>query len=296
MTKNNSIINEIKELSAMQKIQNEIRDVVISKMQDRIIYLEKELKSSKNEVEVLKNNLVTILKKMLTEKKKAPQKIFSPPKFSPLQTSFTSPAPRAKLVIKEKNHYFSPQHPKLNISGYCPTDPQSTFSCSQRVFEKKMADYGNTLHRSIQNDTDYSQNSLYLNTLNNNNNTICDTDSNNVSIRKQNISNLSSLNYINNERKSGIQVNSSTRTPNSGSSTSSYISRGMKKKGSLTKLSYGSLTTRNKVQMKTINHNHSKVYSYLSPRMGLKTERYMTITNSGNKYNNKVNTKKKIMK
>ena len=78
-------------------------------------------------------------------------------------------------------------------------------------------------------------------------------------------------------------------------SNNTQLSKGMKKKASLTKLSYGNLTTRNKVQMKTINHNHSKVYSYLSPRTQAKSERFMTLTNSGSKYNNKVNKQKKFI-
>lgn len=285
---NNNNENDNVITAHMKEIQNEIKDYVISKLTDRVIAKEKEIHSLKGEIEILKSNLVNTLKKMLTEKKKAPQKVFSPPKYSPLQTSFVSPTPRGKLFMTEKQSFFSPK-PKLNISGYCSTEPSKNLLLySQQVTEKKITDYVNTLYKRNTKDLDFSQNSLCLNTLNNN--TICDTDSNHISMRKGNLSNLSSLNYVN-EKKTLITV----KTPNSSNTTSTYLSKGMKKKASLTKLSYGNLTTRNKVQMKTINHNHSKVYSYLSPRTQAKSERFMTLTNSGSKYNNKVNKQKKFI-
>ena len=64
---NNNNENDNVITAHMKEIQNEIKDYVISKLTDRVIAKEKEIHSLKGEIEILKSNLVNILKKTLTE-------------------------------------------------------------------------------------------------------------------------------------------------------------------------------------------------------------------------------------
>ena len=163
--------------SVMQKIQNEIRDFIITKQWQIITTLNSSLKELQNELEFVKNNLVHTLKSIVNLKKQQQtshnknnsrnynNNLFSPPKYNNLTSSFISSGNAIKNKTHRKINSLVTKAPKLNISGYCPFDAQTNISLyNSNNNNNKITEYVNTLYKRTnhQDLLNFSQNSVIL--------------------------------------------------------------------------------------------------------------------------------------
>lgn len=245
-TSSSKIYGNTSHSSIMQKIQNEIRDFIITKQWKIITTLNSSLKELKCELEFVKNNLVNTLKNIVNLKKQ--QQIshnktnsrnynnrFSPPKYNNLTSSFISSGNAIKNRTHRKINSLVTKAPKLNISGYCPSDAQTNTSIyNSNNNNNKITEYVNTLYKRTnhQDLLNFSQNSILITTINNDNGN---------SDGKKSKKYIPNINYDNNPNKTQmyISVNSNKKV------TKQDVAKGIKKKASLTKLSYGNSNSRN---------------------------------------------------
>lgn len=260
LTSNTKIFGDTKHSSIMQRIQNEIRDYIISKQWITITTLHNSFTELQNELEFVKNNLVHTLKRLVNMKKQQQSShhnnnanrqynsLVSPPKYSCLQSSFISSGNAIKNRTHRKHNSSVTNVPKLNISGYCPSETQTNTSMYNiNNNSQKITDYVNTLYKRNNNHEllNFSQNSILMSTINNanydSNNTNNVNDTLNISTKKYNLSNsnMQMIDNYQNKTQAYIAVHSSKKNGKKDAST------GMKKKSSLTKLSYGSVNSRN---------------------------------------------------
>ena len=232
--------------SIMQKIQNEIRDFIITKQWKIITTLNSSLKELQCELEFVKNNLVHTLKNIVNLKKQQQtshnktnsrnyNNLFSPPKYNNLTSSFISSGNAIKNRTHRKINSLVTKAPKLNISGYCPSDAQTNTSIyNSNNNNNKITEYVNTLYKRTnhQDLLNFSQNSILISTFNNENGN---------SDGKNNKKYIPNNNCDNNQNKTQMYISvNSNKKP-----SKQDVAKGIKKKASLTKLSYGNSNTRN---------------------------------------------------